>query len=146
HHHGHEHHADGHHVHDVNRHDAKIRAFVLRHAEPLPLSAVDMFLELLRTAHGAHLLRVKGIVALADDPSRPLVIHGVQHMFHPPARLPAWPDADHTTRIVFILYDMEPSFIEALWQGFANIAAADRADRAALTENPLKPAQGGLLG
>ena len=77
-----------------------------------------MFLELLRTAHGAHLLRVKGIIALADDPARPLVIHGVQHIFHPPARLDAWPDADHTTRIVFILEDMEPSFVKGMWDAF----------------------------
>jgi G3E family GTPase len=143
--HGHGH-AHEHHGHDINRHDAKIRAFALRHAAPMPPAAFDMFLELLRTAHGAHLLRVKGIVALADDPTRPLVIHGVQHMFHPPARLDSWPDEDHTTRIVFILYDMEPAFVEALWNGFANIAASDTADRTALTENPLKPIQGGLLG
>jgi G3E family GTPase len=143
-----QHEAHGHetHAHDTNRHDAKIRAFALRHDAPMPIAAFDMFLELLRTAHGAHLLRVKGIVALADDPSRPLVIHGVQHMFHPPIRLDAWPDEDHTTRIVFILYDMEPSFIEALWNGFANIVAPDTPDRAALTDNPLRPTQGGLLG
>jgi G3E family GTPase len=152
--HGHDHahgdHDHGHahvhqHMHDPNRHDAKIRAFALRHAEPIPLAAFDMFLELLRTAHGQHLLRVKGIVAVADDPSRPLVIHGVQHMFHPPARLGAWPDDDHTTRIVFILYDLEPAFVEALWRGFANLATPDTPDRAALTENPLKPIPGGLL-
>ncbi|HEY5225715.1 MAG TPA: GTP-binding protein [Methylovirgula sp.] len=149
--HDHAHHGHGHghahaHAHDINRHDAKIRAFALRHAEPISPAAFELFLELLRTAHGAHLLRVKGIVALADDPARPLVIHGVQHMFHPPARLDVWPDEDHTTRIVFILYDMEPRFVEALWNGFANIAAPDTPDRAALTENPLRPAQGGLLG
>lgn len=148
--HDHEHHEharhEHEHVHDINRHDAKIRAFALRHAEPMSPAAFEMFIELLRSAHGAHLLRVKGIVALSDDPTRPLVIHGVQHMFHPPARLDAWPDEDHTTRIVFILYDMEPGFIEALWNGFANIAAPDTPDRAALTENPLRPSQGGLLG
>jgi G3E family GTPase len=149
-HHSHESHAyesRGHeaHAHDINRHDSKIRAFALRHTEPMPVSAFEMFLELLRTAHGAHLLRVKGIVALADDPSRPLVIHGVQHMFHPPVRLDAWPDEDHTTRIVFILYDMDPAFIEALWKGFAGLPAPDTPDRVALTENPLRPAPGGLL-
>ena len=105
---------------------------------------VDMFLELLRSAHGAHLLRVKGIVALDDDPARPLVIHGVQHIFHPPARLDAWPDDDHTTRIVFILYDMEPSFIQGMWNAFVGVAA-DTPDAAALTKNPLKVSSGGLL-
>ncbi|MHB8885353.1 MAG: CobW family GTP-binding protein [Methylovirgula sp.] len=142
-HHGQESHAHDSHAHDINRHDAKIRAFALRHAEPMPVPAFDMFLELLRTAHGAHLLRVKGIVALADDPTRPLVIHGVQHMFHPPARLEAWPDEDRTTRIVFILYDMDPAFIEALWKGFAGLPAPDRAAGA---ENQSLPARDGLPG
>ncbi len=147
-HHGHGNHRHEHdsHPQDVNRHDAKIRAFALRHAGPLPPAAVDMFFELLRSAHGAHLLRVKGIIALADDPARPLVVHGVQHVFHPPVRLDAWPDEDHTTRIVFILYDLEPDFIEALWNAFANVAAADTPDRAALTDNPLQIRRGGLLG
>jgi G3E family GTPase len=132
------------HAHDVNRHDARIRAFALCHAAPVPPAMVDMFLELLRSAHGTHLLRVKGIVALNDDPTRPLVIHGVQHIFHPPARLDAWPDDDHTTRIVFILHDMEPSFIQGMWNAFVGVAA-DTPDAAALTQNPLKISSGGLL-
>ena len=66
-----------------------------------------MLLDLLRQAHGPRLLRVKGVVALSDDPARPVVIHGVQHVFHPPHRLSAWPDADHRTRIVFIVKDLE---------------------------------------
>ena len=70
--------------HDVNRHDARIRAFCMRHEAPLAPAALDLFLELLRKAHGPRLLRVKGIVALGDDPSRPVVIQGVQHVFHPP--------------------------------------------------------------
>ncbi|MFZ0497362.1 MAG: GTP-binding protein [Methylocella sp.] len=127
--------------HDVNRHDARIRAFCMRHEAPLAPAALDLFLELLRKAHGPRLLRVKGIVALGDDPSRPVVIHGVQHLFHPPLRLPAWPDADHGTRIVFILRDMEPSFVETLWQTLTGLVEPG----AALAANPLAPPKGGLL-
>lgn len=136
----------GHAHEDVNRHDSSIRAFALRHPEPLPSSTVDMFLELLRTAHGMHLLRVKGIIALAEEPERPLVVHGVQHVFHPPTRLEAWPDQDRTTRIVFILQDMEPAFIESLFKACANVAGVDRPDRGALTDNPLQFRRRGLLG
>jgi G3E family GTPase len=145
-HHDHDHHGHDHdaHAHDVNRHDARIRAFALRHPAPVPLSAVDLFFELLRSAHGTHLLRVKGIIALDDDPARPLVVHGVQHIFHPPARLEAWPDEDHTTRIVFILHDMEPDFVRGLWNAFMGVSA-DTPDAAALTRNPLKVSSGGLL-
>jgi G3E family GTPase len=138
-------HAHEHHGHDVNRHDARIKAFCLRFARPVELAALDLFLELMRNAYGANLLRLKGIVALADDPTRPLVIHGVQHIFHSPQRLAAWPDEDHTTRMVFILKDMEPGFVEGLWNAAMGIPAPDRPDRQALTENPLAMKHGGLL-
>ncbi|VFU10860.1 CobW family GTP-binding protein [Methylocella tundrae] len=144
---GEHHHHDhgGHEPRDVNRHDARIRAFCMRSDAPIAPAAFDLFLELLRNAHGPSLLRVKGIVALDDDLSRPVVIHGVQHVFHPPARLPAWPDDDHTTRIVFILRDMDPAFVEGMWKAFAGVPDLDRADAAALENNPLAPTKIGLL-
>jgi G3E family GTPase len=122
--------------HDVNRHDARIRAFCMRHDAPLAPAALDL-LELLREAHGPRLLRVKGIVALADDPLAPVVIQGVQHVFHPAVRLEAWPDADHSTRMVFILRDMEPSFVETLWQTLTGLVEPGA--------NPLAPTKAGLL-
>ncbi len=148
--HGHSHHHDVNHHdvnrHDVNRHDARIRAFCLTGDKPMPASGFGLFLDLLRQAHGPKVLRVKGIVCLDDDPARPIVIHGVQHVFHPPVRLDAWPDADHSTRIVFILQDLEPAFVEGLWRAFTGEPAIDRPDAAALTDNPLSPARSGLLG
>jgi G3E family GTPase len=129
----------------VNRHDSRIQAFCVRHETPLAESALALFIELLRSAHGPNLLRVKGIVAVAGDPSRPVIIQGVQHVFHPPLRLPAWPDGDHTTRVVFILRDMEQAFVDALWGAVTGIPSPDRPDRAALTSNPLAPGKGGLL-
>ncbi len=136
---------DGHHHHDVNRHDARIRAFCLRHPRPVPPMAVSLFTELLRSAHGTKLLRLKGLVALADDPSRPLVLHGVQHVMHPPQRLAAWPDADHETRMVFILRDLDPAFVVGLWKAACGEPGVDRADLASRAANPLAPAPGGLL-
>ena len=150
HHHGHDHHhhhdhAHGQDPHDVNRHDARIRAFCLESDKLMPKSGFDLFLDLLRQAHGPHLLRVKGIVGLDDEPDRPVVIHGVQHVFHPPVSLDAWPRGERRTRIVFILKDMEPRFVEGLWQAFTGEIRPDQPDRAALTDNPLKPSGGGGL-
>jgi G3E family GTPase len=122
---------------DVNRHDARIRAFCMRHEAPVAPAALDLFLELLRKAHGPSLLRVKGIVALGDDPLAPVVIQGVQHVFHPAVRLEAWPDADHSTRMVFILRDMAPTFVETLWQTLTGLVEPGA--------NPLAPTKGGLL-
>jgi G3E family GTPase len=137
-HHGHGgHHHPGHHHHDVNRHDARIRAFCLTSNEPVRQGALDMFLDLLRSAHGPKLLRVKGLVAVAEDPDRPVVIHGVQHVFHVPAVLPAWPSEDRRSRLVFIVQDLDRSFVERLWNAFLGRPAVDQPDAAALADNPL---------
>src|SRR5262249_15674543 len=88
------HHAPPPHTHAPNRHDDRIRAFAYATDTAMAESAFAMFLELLRSAHGPNLLRLKGIVKIAEAPERPVVIHGVQHVFHPPAQLDAWPDED----------------------------------------------------
>lgn len=139
-------HHDHAHAHDRNRHDDHIRAFCISSEAPLTPSAFDMFLEILRQAHGPRLLRVKGIVGLSDDPARPIVIHGVQHVFHPPHRLAAWPDDDRRTRIVFIVKDLDETFVSRLYGALAGVPALDAPDAAALADNPLAPKKAGLLG
>jgi G3E family GTPase len=136
---GHRHHADAHPHHEISRHDAAIGAFTLTGDRPLPGASVDMFLDLLRSLHGPNLLRVKGIVCLADSPETPLVIHGVQHVFHPPAYLDRWPDDDRRTRLVFIGRSLDPAAIAGLFRAFFGAPAIDQPDAAALTDNPLVP-------
>ena len=133
------HHHHEHHHHDVNRHDEHIASFVLTSDAAIPAGTLDMFLELLRATHGTKLLRVKGIVKLAEMPDTPVVVHGVQHVFHPTARLERWPDADHRSRIVFITRDLPERIVRELFEAFIGAAAPDRPDRAALTDNPLVP-------
>ncbi|WP_232630573.1 CobW family GTP-binding protein [Methylobacterium sp. Leaf118] len=134
--HGH-HHGHAHPHHDVNRHDAAIRAFHLTSEVPVPRPAFEMFLDLIRSAHGPKLLRLKGLVALADDPERPVVVHGVQHVVHAPVTLPAWPDADRRSRLVVIVRDLDPDFVRRIWDAFLGRPGLDTPDRAALTDNPL---------
>jgi G3E family GTPase len=128
-----------HHHHDVNRHDEHIGSFVLTTDDAVPAGTLEMFLELLRATHGAKLLRVKGIVKLAEMPDTPVVVHGVQHVFHPTVRLERWPDDDHRTRLVFITRDLPERAVRELFEAFLGVAAPDRPDRAALTDNPLVP-------
>ena len=137
--HGHHHHGHGHdhHNHDVNRHDESIRAFCLTSDQPIRQGTLDMFLDLLRSSQGAKLLRVKGLVALAEDPEHPVVIHGVQHVIHVPAVLPRWPSEDRRSRIVFIVDDLERETVEKLWNAFLGKPAVDQPDAAALSDNPL---------
>lgn len=134
-------HAHGHrHHHDVSRHDARIGSMVLVSDDPLSESALDLFLDMLRSSFGPQILRLKGLVALRRDPERPLLIQGVQHVLHVPAMLPAWPDADHRTRIVLILDDVPPQAVQRMWDAFANRPSPDQPDATALADNPLAPA------
>ena len=140
HHHAHDHdHAHGHNHLDRNRHDDHIRSFVIATDRAIPAGTLDMVLELLRANHGPGLLRVKGIVKLAEMPETPVVVHGVQHVFHPTARLERWPDDDHRTRLVFITRDLPERPVRELFDAFTGAIAPDRPDRAALTDNPLIP-------
>ncbi len=131
--------AHHHHAHDRNRHDEHIGAFVLTSDTAIPAGTLEMFLELLRATHGERLLRVKGIVKLAEMPETPVVVHGVQHVFHPTARLERWPDDDHRTRLVFITRDLPEQPVRELFEAFTGAARVDRPDRQALTDNPLVP-------
>lgn len=135
--HGHHHHHDHDHSHDVNRHDDKIRAFSLATDRAVSASALEMFIDLLRSAHGPKLLRVKGIVQTADDPDRPVIIHGVQHVFHPPVKLDAWPDEDRRTRMVFITDDLPEGFVRKMFEAFTGALLPDTPDPKAMTDNPL---------
>jgi G3E family GTPase len=141
--HDHDHDHDRGHAHlDRNRHDAHIASFVLTHDTAIPAGTLEMFLELLRANYGAHVLRVKGIVQLSEMPDTPVVVHGVQHVFHPPARLERWPDQDHRSRIVFITRDLPERTVRELFEAFLGKPAVDRPDGAALTDNPLVPFSG----
>lgn len=119
--HGHSHHDHTEHDHahfqtadgklDVNRHDASIQSFCLTFDNPFEWNTLATWLDLLAAYRGDNLLRVKGLVNVTGV-DRPVVIHGVQHLFHPPATIPAWPDDNRQSRIVFITRDLGREVIE----------------------------------
>ena len=80
----------------------------------MPALALTLLIQALAEHCGARLLRLKGLVDLAEAPGRPAVIHGVQHVFSAPEFLPAWPDEDRTTRIVLIGEALPPHFAARL--------------------------------
>lgn len=133
---GHHHGEHGHH-----HHDETIRSFSLKHDAPVPFAAIEMFLDLLRSTHGDKLLRMKGIIAVAEDAERPMVIHGVQQILHPPVRLKSWPqelqDSKYQTRLVLITKDLDESYVRDLFDAFLGKPRIDKADAQALTDNPL---------
>ncbi len=134
--HDHDHHHDHHHGH-AHRHDSRIRTFTAVADQPIPAGTLELFLDLLRSAHGPKLLRMKGIVQTAEDPERPVVLHMVQHVLHPPARLDSWPSEDRRSRLVFITQDLPAETVRRLLDAFLGKPGIDQPDAAALTENPL---------
>ncbi|MGH7104316.1 MAG: GTP-binding protein, partial [Acetobacteraceae bacterium] len=84
------------------RHTGGIESFTLVRERPVPALALIMLLQALTEHCGWRLLRVKGLVDVAEMPGRPALIHGVQHVFEPPEWLAAWPSEDQRTRLVFI--------------------------------------------
>ena len=133
----HDHHHESHDHRHHHRHDSRVKTHALVHEGAVPFSAIEAFLDLLRATHGERLLRMKGVIELAEDPARPLVVHGVQRLLHPPARLPAWPDERRGTRLVLISLDMPADYVERLFAALTNRPAVDTPDRAALEHNPL---------
>jgi G3E family GTPase len=106
-------HGDHDHEHpDANRHDDHIRAFCIIRERPISWAALSNWLDALATMRGDDLLRLKAIVAVSDRPDQPVVLHGVQHLFHPPILLPKWPSEDRRTRMVFITRDLPKEAIE----------------------------------
>ena len=96
-----------------SHHDDRIRSHVIVREQPLSREGFFAWLDMIAKMRGDDLLRVKGIVHLSDDPEHPLVIHGVQHLFHPPETLPRWPSEDRRTRIVFITRGIDAEDIDA---------------------------------
>jgi len=116
---GHDH---RHHHHDANRHDARIHSFCLTFDEPLPWDGLATWLEVLTMTRGESVLRIKGILNLEGE-DRPVAIHGVQHLFHPPVKLERWPEGDdRRSRLVFILRDLDRATVEKGLRAFAESA------------------------
>jgi G3E family GTPase len=114
--------ATGHaHGHDPNRHGRGIRAFCLTFDRPLDWTALGLWLTMLLHAHGQNVLRVKGLLNVLDVES-PVVIHGVQHVVHPPAHLERWPSADRRSRLVLIVRNLDPTTIERSLAAFNRLA------------------------
>ena len=107
-----------------SRHGADIEAYAVVRAEPIRAVALTLLLETLAEHCGADLLRLKGIVNVAESPDRPAVIHGVQHVFHAPAWLERWPSDDRRSRIVFITRRIPQRWVEVLLDAIGAEVAA----------------------
>ena len=92
-------------------HSDGIETFTVELSGAVDWAAFVDWLELLLASRGRSILRVKGLLALEDEP-RPVVIHGVQHVVYPPEFLPGWPDGKTRPWLVFIARDLTRSAVE----------------------------------
>ena len=114
--HDHDHHHHHHHEHAPDT-DHNVSSFVITRDQPVSWEALAFALGMLSSNQGDKLLRVKGIV-YAREHDHPFAIHGVQHVFHPPAELPKDATDDQTTRIVFITRGLSRKTVEEVLTGF----------------------------
>jgi G3E family GTPase len=98
----HEHDHNGGHSHSSHLEGRGIESFVLTRESPLAREEVQFLLGGIAQNLGTGLLRVKGLVNVAEEPGRPAVIQGAQHLLHTMTWLDRWPDSDHRSRIIFI--------------------------------------------
>ena len=100
--------------HAGHRHEEDITSFCIVREEPVRAVTLALLLSALAENCGTDLLRMKGIVRVAEEPDRPAVIHGVQHVYHAPVWLDKWPSQDRRTRLVFIGRNIRESWVRNL--------------------------------
>jgi G3E family GTPase len=99
---------------------SRVASLSLTFDTPLDWRLLGLWLTMLLHAHGERVLRVKGLLAV--DATGPLLLEGVQHVVHAPRHLPSWPDADHRSRLVFIVRDLDPERIRESLATFQALA------------------------
>jgi G3E family GTPase len=62
---------------------------------------------------------MKGIVNVEGEP---VVVQGVQHIFHTPVKMDRWPSDDHDSRLVFIVRHMDADVIRQLFQAVGAVS------------------------
>jgi G3E family GTPase len=107
----------------AKRHNQGIKTLSLRFQNPFTWEAASAALELLTNLRGPDMLRVKGIMNIDG---KPVVIQGVQHIFHPPVTLDTWPTDDHESRMVFITKNMEAELIKSLFNAVGAITQTSK--------------------
>lgn len=121
-----DHHHDHHHDHAGPAHDHRhggVHSFSFLIDGEVAWGPFAQWLDYVASLRGEDLLRFKGIINVAGKPN-PVVVHGVQHVFHPAKDLDSWPTADRSTRLVFIVRNIEQALIERTLSKFASIDAS----------------------
>jgi G3E family GTPase len=104
-------------------HDPTIASFNFIRESPIPREALQLLLTSIERHLGPGLLRVKGLVNVLEEPGRPAVIQGAQHLLHNLTWLEEWPDGDHRTRVVFITQGIEVAELSEMMELLERVAS-----------------------
>jgi len=126
----------GHHHHHASG-DSIVTSFSLTVEGRLDWTAFGIWLTMLLNQHGDRIFRVKGILNVGGE-DRPVAIHGVQRLVHPPVHMKAWPDSDRRSKLVFIVEGLDPAVIEHSLHVFN--ALSDRLTLVAAGDDPSRQA------
>jgi G3E family GTPase len=96
-----------------HRHDIQAHAFYRE--QPIAHAGLILWLDMLATLRGAHLLRVKGLLNVEGEPC---IVNAVQTVVHEPVILDRWPSDDRRSRIVVIGRDIEREDIARTFSAF----------------------------
>jgi len=124
------------HGHVVN-HASVYQSTILQHTNPIPRHVLDTFMEQAILRFGDQLLRIKGLVLMVEHPDKPLVVHGVQNVFHEPQTLESWPNEKRETNLVVITRELDPRLVRSLFLSFVGEPQIDTPDLMASYFNPL---------
>jgi G3E family GTPase len=119
---------------DRAHHSDGIETFAILRERPIPALALTLLLQALTEHCGARLLRMKGLVDIAEMPGGPALVHGVRHVFSPPEFLPLWPTEDRRTRLVFITQGVPRHFPARLLDAIEDEVREELAAATALAE------------
>ncbi len=108
---------------DHRHHASAINTFSLRFEQPFSARAFEQCIATLTGLRGPDLLRVKGLINV-DGETGPLIIQGVQHLFHPPVALARWPDASRASKLVFITRGITRDVVAGLFAAVSAVAPA----------------------
>jgi G3E family GTPase len=107
-------------------HSHGLCSFSLMFLEALSWPSFEQAMAVLTALRGPDLLRVKGLLAVAECRG-PVVVHYVQHVAHPPVELEDWPDGDRRSRLMFVTRGLPREPVADLLASVAAIAAPARA-------------------
>jgi G3E family GTPase len=117
------------HAHHLEHQDRRIQRFSIVKDYPWDMRTLELLLDALSQNAGPKMLRVKGIIAIAEEPTRPAVVHGAQNLVHKLEWLPEWPSENRRTRLVFITLDVTANEMNDMIDAIERMSARTRQAR-----------------